>query len=68
MVLGLLLLGMMFGTAAAGAWLMAGGSLLLAIVIYGLVGTISVLGTAVLSCLLAERRAAAVAKPLPAAE
>jgi hypothetical protein len=68
MVLGLLLLGMMFGAAAASAWVIAGGSLMLAVLIYGLVGTMFVLGTAILSFLLAERRAAAATKPLPAAE
>jgi hypothetical protein len=68
MVLGLLLFGMMFGAAAAGAWVIAGGSLLIAVVIYGLAGTMFMFGAALLSFLLAERRVAAAAKPLPAAE
>jgi 4-hydroxybenzoate polyprenyltransferase len=68
MVLGLLFLGMLIGAAASGAWLLAGGSLLFAVVIYGLVGTMVVLGFALLSSFVAERRAAAAARPLPVAE
>jgi hypothetical protein len=68
MVLGLLILGIMIGMAAAGAWLVAGGSVLLAVVIYGLVGTMVVLGFALLTFLAAERRSAATAKSLQAAE
>jgi hypothetical protein len=68
MVLGLLLLGTAIGAAAAGVWLLAGGSFLLAIVIYGLVGTLVVLGLALLSFFLGEQKSAAAARPLPAAE
>jgi hypothetical protein len=68
MVLGLLILGIMIGMAAAGAWLVAGGSVVLAVVIYGLVGTMVVLGFALLSFLVAERRSAATEKSLQAAE
>jgi hypothetical protein len=68
MVLGLLLLGMLIGASAAAAWVFAGGSLLLALVLYGLVGTMVVLGTAVLSFLLSERKTAAAAERLHAAE
>jgi hypothetical protein len=68
MVLGLLLLGTAIGAAAAGVWLLAGGSFLLGIAIYGLVGTLVVLGVALLSFFLGERKAVAAARPLQAAE
>jgi hypothetical protein len=68
MVLGLLLLGILIGATAAGLWFAAGGSLVLAVVIYALVGTMVVLGTALLSFALSERKTAATAKQLPAAE
>jgi hypothetical protein len=68
MVLGLLFLGIVIGAAASGAWLMAGGSVLLAILIYAFVGTAVVLGLALLSFWRKERRTAAAATPLPAAE
>jgi hypothetical protein len=68
MVLGLLFFGIFIGAAASGAWLLAGGSLLFAVVIYSLVGTMVVLGFALLSFALSERKATAAETPLPAAE
>jgi hypothetical protein len=68
MVLGLLLLGMIFGAATAGLWLAAGGSLLIAIVLYGLGGASLVLGIAIVSLFLADRRSTHCAATLPAAE
>jgi hypothetical protein len=47
---------MAVGAAAAGAWLYAGGSVLLAVAIYSLVATFFVLGTSLLSFLIADRR------------
>lgn len=68
MVLGVLLLGMVMGLVASGAWVLAGGSILFAVAIYGVVGTVVVLGAALLTFVLADRKAAAAAQPLPAAE
>jgi hypothetical protein len=45
-----------------------GGSVILGVLIYALAGTMVVLGFALLSFFLAERKAAAAARPLPAAE
>jgi hypothetical protein len=59
MFLGLLMAGMGLGAVAAGAWVFAGGSLLIGLVLYSLVGTAFVLGTALVSFHLSERRAAA---------
>ena len=56
MFLGLLVVGMTIGAAAAGAWVYSGGSLLLAVVIYSLVATSVVLGLAILSFLVSDRK------------
>ena len=56
MFLGLVLVGMAFGAAAAGACILMGGSILLAVAVYSLFGTLCVLGTAVLEVVISERR------------
>lgn len=58
MFLGVLLAGMGFGAVAAGWWLMSGGSVLVALALYALVGTVFVLGAAVLSFCLPEKKPA----------
>lgn len=47
---------MVLGSAAAGLWLVSGGSFLMAIAIYSLVATAFTLGAALLSFWLAERK------------
>ena len=56
MFIGFVLMGMAFGAAAAGAWILTGGSILIAIALYSVVGTLFGLGTAVLLVLISERR------------
>jgi hypothetical protein len=56
MFLGLLFVAMAIGAAAAGAWLYAGGSVLLAVAIYSIVATFFVLVMALLSFLIVGRR------------
>lgn len=56
MVLGLLTAGMVVGATAAFVWLLAGGSLGVAFVIYSFVAMTSALGVALLRFWLSERR------------
>ena len=57
MFLGLLLVAMGIGAVAAGAWIAAGGSVLLALALYSLVATSVVLATAISAFLFSEHRA-----------
>jgi len=68
MALGLLGAGMTAGATLAALWLLAGGSLLAAIAIYGLVGAAFVLGTALLNFWLSERKERAAPDALHPAE
>lgn len=63
MILGLLIAGMAFGAVAAALWLLAGGSLPVALALYSLVGTSAVLGAAMLSFLLSSDRATKAPAP-----
>jgi len=56
MVLGFLVAGMGLGAVAAAAWLLAGGSILFALVLYSLVATACILGAALLTFRLSERK------------
>ena len=56
MFIGFVLIGMAFGAAAAGFWILTGGSILVAMALCSFVGTLSALGTAVLLVLISKRR------------
>lgn len=56
-VLGLLVVGMAVGAAAAGVMILSGGSYLSALAIYSLVSTTVVLGVALVWFALSERKA-----------
>jgi hypothetical protein len=68
MVVGLLIIGMAFGAAAAGGWILSGGSILAALGLYSVVSTTTVLTWAVAAHALSRRRTEAAAKSLQAAE
>jgi hypothetical protein len=57
--LGLLLAGMALGAATAAIWLLAGGSMLLAVALYGLVATTFIIGAALVTFWLSERKSEA---------
>lgn len=53
---GLILVGMLLGATLAGGWIVAGGSILLGLVLHTLGGSLFVLCTGLVAFLLAERR------------
>lgn len=55
MFLGLLFIGMTVGAGVAGAWLVSGGSILVALLLYSVVATAVVLGISLLSFALSDR-------------
>ncbi len=55
MFLGLLFVGMTIGAGVAGAWLVSGGSILVALLLYSTVATAVVLGISLLSYALSHR-------------
>lgn len=63
MVLGCLLLGMTAGAIVAGGWLAGGGSILAAILLYALVGSLATVGTALVSFAVCELRRARITGP-----
>lgn len=56
MYLGFLIGGMVLGLASAGWWIIAGGSLLAAVGVYSLVGTLSVLCAAAVTVAISALR------------
>lgn len=65
MYLGFLIGGMVLGLASASWWIVAGGSILAAVGIYSLVGTLFVLGASVLAVTLSGLRPADVSETGP---